>query len=690
VDETARVIAGRYVIRAAIGQGGMGRVWRAHDRTLDREVALKEVLLPLGMAALAKSQLAERMLREARLGARLRHPAIVRVHDVLTADEHPWIVMELVEGRSLEDLIEAEGPLAPARVAAFGLSLLGALRAAHRSGVIHRDVKPANVIVEDDDAVVLTDFGIAYEMDQVSLTATGIMIGSPQFMAPERVRGESPGPASDLFSLGATLYAAVEGRAPFVRTGQLPTLAAVLSDPPDAFVHAGSLQPVLAGLLEKDPERRPTPEEAEEALRTVVALVDAPTTGDLSELRAGLVSAGDAQSPEPDTVIQHDSKPAVTTPGPAERYVPALESNQPPSPLLRRPWRIAAYIASAGAVALVVAIALIINFAPSKSDAPSSKSSAPSVDVAVLAGQAGSVGGMAFSPDGKTLATVNNSEFSVRLWDVATRKVTKTIKSGGQGLYAVAFSPDGRTIATGGHGDNTARLWDVATGKNTRILSGGKADGDYIYSMAFSPDGKTLATGNTNKVARLWDVTTGKNSATLLGHTGSWPSIIYAVAFSPDGKTLATGCADKTIRLWDVATHKTTTILTGHEWGVQSVAFSPDGRILATGSADKTVRLWDVATRKTSMTLTVHTGTVNHVAFNPTNGNMLATSGTNGDNTVRLWNLTTGTTSKTLTPGARGITSIAFSPDGSTIASAVEQDPNVRLWNVASTPAPGR
>ncbi|GAA1654899.1 hypothetical protein GCM10009765_00030 [Fodinicola feengrottensis] len=376
----ARVIAGRYVIRAAIGQGGMGRVWRAHDQTLDREVALKEVLLPLGMSELAKAQMAERMLREARLGARLRHPAIVRVHDVITADNHPWIVMELVDGRSLEELVEAEGALPPARVAALGLSLLGALRAAHKAGVIHRDVKPANVLVEDDDAVVLTDFGIAYEMDQVSLTATGTMIGSPQYMAPERVRGESPGPASDLFSLGATLYAAVEGRAPFARTGQLPTLAAVLSDPPDAFEHAGPLQPVLAGLLEKEPDRRPSAEEVEEALRTIMAVEQAPTTGDLSRLTAGGIAEPAPmvvdppvvrpERPEPVSVPAESFvrlEPASGAAVPAESFVRPESSTvtsdaPPPAPVVPAPRRRRRLMWTlvAAAVAIVVAVGVTI------------------------------------------------------------------------------------------------------------------------------------------------------------------------------------------------------------------------------------------------------------------------------------------------------------------------------------------
>jgi serine/threonine protein kinase len=348
------VIAGRYAISAAIGQGGMGRVWRAHDQMLDREVALKEVLLPIGMSEQAQSQMAERMLREARFGARLRHPSIVRVHDVLIVEGRPWIVMELVDGRSLEELIEAEGALPVSRVAAIGLSLLGALRAAHKAGVIHRDVKPANVLVEDDGSVSLTDFGIAYEMEQSSLTATGTMIGSPQFMAPERVRGETPGPASDLFSLGATLYAAVEGRSPFVRTGQLATLAAVLSDEPDDFAIAGQLRPVLAGMLEKDPTRRMDADAVQDALLAVVSVESAATTGDDLPVPASAPTAVLPLAPQP---------PVATVPRPVAAAPPVtqVEETVPspsPSPKSKISGRLLASLV--GAVVVVVAVVAVV------------------------------------------------------------------------------------------------------------------------------------------------------------------------------------------------------------------------------------------------------------------------------------------------------------------------------------------
>ncbi|WP_163506614.1 serine/threonine-protein kinase [Fodinicola acaciae] len=273
--DAARLVAGRYLIREPVGQGGMGRVWRAYDQLLGRQVALKELIRPA-------ADLTERLLREARFGARLRHPGIVHVHDVVTDGDSQWIVMELIDGHSLEDLVLANGPLPPDRVAEIGLELLDALTVAHQHGVIHRDVKPANVLIDATGAVHLTDFGIAFELSQSPLTATGAVIGSPQYMAPERVRGETPTAASDLFSVGATLYAAVEGRPPFGRPGQVPTLAAVLSDPPDPVDRAGPLAPILAGLLEKEPTRRTDADTAKRQLANLSDTVIAPALSSAS------------------------------------------------------------------------------------------------------------------------------------------------------------------------------------------------------------------------------------------------------------------------------------------------------------------------------------------------------------------------------------------------------------------------
>ncbi len=251
---------------ARIGAGGMGTVWRARDEMLHREVALKQVRLPDGIPERERRSSFQRLLREARLGARLRHPAICQVHDVLIVDDQPWIVMELLPGRSLDDLVERDGPLPPDQVAKIGVALLGALDAAHEAGVLHRDVKPANVIVDANGNPTLTDFGIAFELGQVSTTKTGYLVGSPAYVAPERVRGETAGPPSDIYSLGATLYTAVEGRPPYVRDSQLTTLAAAVTEAPDPMRLAGWIAPVLHGMLIKDPAQRWTSDRCRAAL----------------------------------------------------------------------------------------------------------------------------------------------------------------------------------------------------------------------------------------------------------------------------------------------------------------------------------------------------------------------------------------------------------------------------------------
>ncbi|MGW2462230.1 protein kinase domain-containing protein [Streptomyces sp. NPDC001761] len=260
------LIAGRYRLADSIGSGGMGRVWRAHDEVLHRKVAVKELTAALYVSDSDRGVLLARTRAEARAAARINHSAVVTVHDVLEHDGRPWIVMELVEGASLADTVKERGRVEPAEAARIGLWVLRALRAAHSAGVLHRDVKPGNVLLGADGRVLLTDFGIAQIEGDTTITRTGEVVGSVDYLAPERVRGHDPGPASDLWALGATLYTAVEGRSPFRRTSPLSTMQAVVEEEADEPRHAGVLTPVIAALLRKDPARRPGAEEAEQML----------------------------------------------------------------------------------------------------------------------------------------------------------------------------------------------------------------------------------------------------------------------------------------------------------------------------------------------------------------------------------------------------------------------------------------
>ncbi|MFF9844400.1 serine/threonine-protein kinase [Streptomyces sp. NPDC013740] len=265
------VIAGRYRLLDVLGEGGMGTVWRARDEVLGREVAVKEVRAPAGLPTEDRERLFARLEREAWAAARVSHRSAVTVYDVVTEDGRPWIVMELVRGLTLAETLEAEGPLPPRRAAAVGADVLAALRAAHEAGVLHRDVKPANVLLANDGRVVLTDFGIAAVAGTSPLTMTGELIGSPEYLAPERAMGRTPGLAADLWSLGVLLYAAVEGASPFRRDTALDTLRAVVDEEPAPPERAGPLAPVIEGLLRKDPEQRMPAPEAEELLRVIGA-----------------------------------------------------------------------------------------------------------------------------------------------------------------------------------------------------------------------------------------------------------------------------------------------------------------------------------------------------------------------------------------------------------------------------------
>ncbi|SCG51609.1 Serine/threonine protein kinase [Micromonospora humi] len=258
-------------MRSPVGNGGMGTVWRATDTLLRRDVAVKEVVLPPGLAPSDRDALYERTLREARAAAAIQHPAVVQVYDVVTEGGRPWIVMELLDARSLADMVIEDGPVAPRAVAKIGIALLGALEVAHALSVLHRDVKPANVLICTDGRCVLTDFGVARMPTDVQLTTPGMVLGSPHFISPERAMGQEFGPPSDLFSLGVTLYTAVEGRPPFDKGDPIETMHAVVEDPPATPQRSGPLTGVLMGLLEKDPARRLDVHRARAMLRELLA-----------------------------------------------------------------------------------------------------------------------------------------------------------------------------------------------------------------------------------------------------------------------------------------------------------------------------------------------------------------------------------------------------------------------------------
>ncbi|MEV5548951.1 protein kinase [Streptomyces sp. NPDC052309] len=266
-----RVIAGRYRLQARLGRGGMGIVWQATDQLLGRQVAVKALPLDESLSASEARRRRERTLREARAVAQLRHPHVIVVHDVVEDDERAYMVMELVDGGSLADRVNAHGPVDATEAARIGVALLGALSTAHAAGILHRDVKPSNVLVAEDGRVVLTDFGVAQVAGATTLTESGSFVGSPEYTAPERMSGAGTGPESDLWSLGVLLCAILSGSSPFHRDSLGGVLHAVVSEEIRPPAQAGPILPVVRGLLERDPGRRLGAAEAERMLRAFLA-----------------------------------------------------------------------------------------------------------------------------------------------------------------------------------------------------------------------------------------------------------------------------------------------------------------------------------------------------------------------------------------------------------------------------------
>jgi serine/threonine protein kinase len=343
VSDEGRLIADRYRVLDRIGRGGMATVWRAHDDLLARQVAVKKLHPQPQLDADELATLFERARREARSAARISHPNVVVVHDVVDDGGLPIIVMEYVPSTTLSELITAHGPVPLEEVARIGRGVIAALRAAHRVGILHRDVKPANVLLAKDGRVVLTDFGIAQAAETSALTRTGQLVGSVDFMAPERLVGAKPGPEADLWALGATLFQAVEGRSPFLRGTVAETMYAIAMEPPPEVRGAGPLAPLIQGLLTAKPTERLSAEDAERLLWTVdadprrIRRAGPSTTPPVTARPATHASASDAPAtaakpaprpPEPSAKPGPNAQPTPTpTPTPSPTPEPEPEAN---------------------------------------------------------------------------------------------------------------------------------------------------------------------------------------------------------------------------------------------------------------------------------------------------------------------------------------------------------------------------
>ncbi|MDQ4143469.1 MAG: serine/threonine protein kinase [Actinomycetota bacterium] len=436
-----RVVCDRYRLTDVLGKGGMGVVWRARDERLQRDVAIKEVELPASVPPQARAGANERALREARAAARMSHPAAVTIFDVQQESGRVYLVMELVDSPSLSEILERQGTLSPEETARIGADVLDALEAAHAVGIVHRDVKPANVMVPPEGTAKLADFGIASLKDDPKITQTGLILGSPSFMAPEQAGGTSSGPEADLWALGATMYYAVEGQPPFDEGQAIPTLAAVLHDEPRPMQRAGSLAPAISALLAKDPHQRPS----------------------YSHLRAMLQDAAAGRAPQPMSAPATSARTALVAPARDEQelYEPA------PAPNRRR----------AGVAAAVVALLLVLGAGGLAFMGGNEESSEPTRDAPVAEkknasensnkGPGGAAEDPADSSDpGSTAEETTEESDVVTSSEAAAPPEGWTLYEDPTTGYSIAY-PEGWTIET--VSSNSTDFSDPASGAYLRV-----------------------------------------------------------------------------------------------------------------------------------------------------------------------------------------------------------------------------
>lgn len=609
-----------------LGRGGMGIVLEAFDSKLQRNVAIKVLDPDLADDDVAR----QRFCREARAAASITHENVVAVHQVERSGEGglPFLVMQLIAGESLEQRLLREKQLPHREIVRIGMQAAHGLAAAHAQGLIHRDIKPGNILLEPThDRVKLTDFGLARVAEDVKLTRTGFVSGTPLYMAPEQAMGNELDPRSDLFSLGAILYEMCAGQPPFTGNSALAILRQITEAKQRPIRELNPAVPkwlaeTIDQLLAKKPEDR---------IQTAAQLAE------LLEYEWALMKTTSEDVPTVCQIEEH------------RRTV-------------RNRW-----IAAAVGVTFLT-LGLLGGryfFGPSNNAPVAAVSSAE--PAAVLSANAGAIWSVAFTPTGET-AAMAVEDGSVRLWDLPTTSVKSTFVAHRGTIWTTRYSPDGKLLVSSGD-DGLIKIWSPLQPEPLHEFKHQNA----VRGVTFSPDGKRLFAGDRDGALRVWSL----DSAEPLAQAQQAGAVL-AVGLSPDGATFATAGSDKVVRLWNAQNLTQKLVLEGHGGPVYSLSFHRDGRSLASAGWDRTVRIWDTGSGQPIRHWEAHDGDTWSVAYSP-DGTKLATAGSDG--AVKLWNAETGELLGTYLGHKIAVHTVGFNADGTQLASG-GRDGAVRIWKM--------
>jgi WD40 repeat protein/tRNA A-37 threonylcarbamoyl transferase component Bud32 len=705
---------GEYEIFGEIARGGMGVVFKARQVNLNRPVALKMIL----SAQLASPADVQRFYIEAESAAKLEHPGIVPIYEVGEHHGQHFFSMGLVDGGSLADLLNRDGPLHPRRAAELMQTISDAVQYAHARNIVHRDLKPANVLLDEQGSPKVTDFGLAKNVEQDSgLTATGQVMGTPAYMPPEQASGkiDEVGPLADVYSLGAILFFLLTGRPPFESSSVVELLQLVVQQEAVSPQHHNpsvdlDLATICLKCLRKEPEKRYA-SSAELASdlgrylggepilarqmgrleRTVKWVRRNPVVASLAALLLVVLAAGTLTSTIFALDAWEEAGRADVKAEDAKREALAASQARDDAKREARAARRGEYNANMLLTQMaweqyqIGRFVELLNGQQPQLGQDDSRGFEwhywrKQIDRGHdrLTGHNDEVTSVAFSRYGKRLIS-GSRDGTVRVWNAETRELVRILNKHEGSVLCVAISPDGQHVVSGGGDHSSSRkfaelkVWDVETGEEVHKLVG---HSQHLLSVAFSPDSNRIVSGSYDRTVKVWNAKTGETIFTLEGHSGG----VSSVAFSHDGKRIVSGSigVNRTVKVWDAEKGHEILELVDHTAGlVHSVTFNRDGQQVVSGHSDGVLKVWDLATGKVILNFKGHTGVVRSVAFNPSGKHLVSGS---KDGTLKVWDAESGEEILAFRGHTGEVSSVAFSPDGRHLVSG-SGDKTVRVWD---------